>query len=388
MGDEFDINISDLNPKSTLDIEIKCDCCGRPLMVHYYRYNDAIEKYGNYYCNHCSQQRSLAERQTKLYNSIVEYCDKNNYDLLTKKEDIISRQSNIKYICPQHGEYETKATNILQGKLCYQCSRINAGIKRWEYDLQERQKVQYGKLLRICNERGYKLLSKPEDIMGYESYIRYNCPIHGEKTMKVGNMLSGKGCRECWLDFISHRNINKYNNHYVRQSLDKDVVEKRVFELGGILLNKDDYVNNSLKNLKIICPRCGEEFTTSLSHFEQHGGQVCEDCYKKESVGERKIRVFLERNNIVYNQEYWFPDCRDINPLPFDFYIPETNTLIEFDGKQHFDETHFFNISFEKIQKHDNIKNEYCKINNIHLIRIPYWDLNKIDEILLKEIII
>ena len=47
---------------------------------------------------------------------------------------------------------------------------------------------------------------------------------------------------------------------------------------------------------------------------------------------------------------------------------------IEYDGKQHFSQYDFFGgeEGFETIKKHDNIKNEFCKNNNIKLLRIPY----------------
>ena len=43
---------------------------------------------------------------------------------------------------------------------------------------------------------------------------------------------------------------------------------------------------------------------------------------------------------------------------------------------------------FETTQKHDKIKNEYCKNNNIHLLRLTYDDLfnNMIEWILDDEI--
>ena len=106
------------------------------------------------------------------------------------------------------------------------------------------------------------------------------------------------------------------------------------------------------------------------------------------SVGEKRIRRYLEDNNIYFVSQKWFSDCRDINTLPFDFYLPDENTIIEFDGRQHFGETNYFTYSFEATKKHDEIKNNYCKVNGIYLIRIPYWNIDKIEEILDKELIL
>ena len=99
-----------------------------------------------------------------------------------------------------------------------------------------------------------------------------------------------------------------------------------------------------------------------------------------------KIRKYLELHNIDFYPEHWFPDCRDEKPLPFDFYLYNNNIAIEFDGEQHFEDTHYFNYSIEKNRLHDEIKTDYCRKNDIKLIRIPYWDLNKIDKILDKEL--
>ena len=60
--------------------------------------------------------------------------------------------------------------------------------------------------------------------------------------------------------------------------------------------------------------------------------------------------------------------------------------LIEYDGIQHFEEVEIFRESLTYIQKNDDIKNQYCKDNDIKLIRIPYWDYDRIEEILQKEL--
>ena len=107
------------------------------------------------------------------------------------------------------------------------------------------------------------------------------------------------------------------------------------------------------------------------------------------SIGEQKVRQVLTNMNIQFEEQYKFNDCRFKLPLPFDFYIRDLNTLIEYDGKQHFtfqafgskDEDAAFN-KFVTTKITDTIKNEYAKRNNINLIRIPYWQFNNIEEIL------
>ena len=44
---------------------------------------------------------------------------------------------------------------------------------------------------------------------------------------------------------------------------------------------------------------------------------------------------------------------------------------IEYDGKQHY-ENIYNSDEFKNMQVRDNIKNEFCKVNNITLHRIKY----------------
>lgn len=114
----------------------------------------------------------------------------------------------------------------------------------------------------------------------------------------------------------------------------------------------------------------------------------CPNC--TSSKGERKIYNWLTLHQYEFKREYRFIDCRDIFPLPFDFYVPAKNLLIEFDGEQHFKPSPLFGgeAKFKDLQRHDSIKNEYCKAHNIHLLRIPYTKINSIDSILQKELAI
>lgn len=101
-----------------------------------------------------------------------------------------------------------------------------------------------------------------------------------------------------------------------------------------------------------------------------------------ESSGERKVRITLEQLKIEYKQQYSFSECKRINLLKFDFYLPDYNCCVEYDGEQHFEPSNFFGgeEAFKERQERDEIKNQFCREQNIRLIRIPYWDFNKINE--------
>lgn len=297
--------------------------------------------------------------------------------LLTKKEDIINTKSIVRVQCDYCGKIkEVIYRNHINGRKHIQkdaCSDC-VGAKCAEITLLKRQKEYYTKLMDMCKLKGYTLISNIDEIVNNKTYIKYLCPIHGEHSSRISNFLMGKGCVNCSRMKASER-----------YRFENDKILSMISECGGELVNPYDYINNHTKNLQIKCPSCGRIFKTSLVIFTQHGGQVCENCKSNESIGEMKIRKYLESKDIEFFQEHWFPDCRDKNPLPFDFYLPQNNVIIEFDGRQHFCETDYFSYSFEKTNNHDNIKNKYCLNNGIEMIRIPYTQINRIDEILDKK---
>lgn len=146
---------------------------------------------------------------------------------------------------------------------------------------------------------------------------------------------------------------------------------------------------------KILHKTCGNTFETQVRNFLINNRR-CEHCTKrkmfnpaKRSKGEMKISEFLEEKGIEYEIEKTFPDL--ISPfsskkLRFDFFIDKLNTCIEFDGKFHdsFSESSdiFSKDAMDKTKIRDNCKNNYCKDNNIRLIRISYREFDSIYEIL------
>ena len=135
-----------------------------------------------------------------------------------------------------------------------------------------------------------------------------------------------------------------------------------------------------------------------IHHFEWSptpgnllAGKGCPKC--SESQGEKQITLWLECRSVINIPQKRFDDCRDVNTLPFDFYIPESHICIEYQGEQHYRPVNFGGISdeeaynnFLKTQYHDEIKKNYCTNNNITLICIPYWE--DVNEYLNKNLLI
>lgn len=121
-------------------------------------------------------------------------------------------------------------------------------------------------------------------------------------------------------------------------------------------------------------------------------GWGCPSC--SMSRGERRIANYLEMHGIDYEREKSFADCKDEHVLLFDFYIPALNMAIEYDGEQHFRPVQFGGsndtkaiLRFERGQKHDQIKNNYCRDNGIILLRIDYTQYDEVETILDKHLL-
>ena len=148
------------------------------------------------------------------------------------------------------------------------------------------------------------------------------------------------------------------------------------------IYDMNTYTNRREKAL-FIHNECGHIFKASLNDII-NGRKLCPNCETKYSSGATKIFKYLKNNKIQFETEKTFKDCRNKSLLRFDFYLNKYNTLIEFDGQQHFRPVDFFNgeEGFRLTQLRDNIKNEYCKNNNIPLLRISYKEINNIENIL------
>jgi hypothetical protein len=118
-------------------------------------------------------------------------------------------------------------------------------------------------------------------------------------------------------------------------------------------------------------------------------GNGCPFC--SASKGEKAIKTILEQNHIEYQQQYKFNDCTNKRRLPFDFVLFHKGKIIgaiEFQGKQHYVPVSAFGgiDAWRKLNKRDQIKEDYCKVNKIPLLRVPFWELIQLENALKKYI--
>lgn len=137
------------------------------------------------------------------------------------------------------------------------------------------------------------------------------------------------------------------------------------------------------KLYRCLCD-CGNEIVLQTNQLSTHHTSSC-GCLL--SYYNMYINQFLTDSKIDFKSEHivWISD----NYYRFDFYLPQYNLFIEYDGEQHYKPVRHYNqsdeeikSSFKKTQEHDRIKNLYCEENNINLLRIPYWEKENIETII------
>lgn len=301
-------------------------------------------------CNLIKKVRILPKKIK--YEDVKESFQKENYILL--EDEYISAGYKMKCQCPRgHIEY-ISWHKFKGGRRCYQCFNL--------YGRGKSQKLSYEEVKSVFEKEGYKLISK--EYVNANTLLETICPQgHNYKT-KLGNFKTGYRCPICSGVLVTYEQIKDY---FLQQ---------------GYELLSTSY-ENSHAYLSYKCPK-GHINSMSWSNFSR--GKRCPSCSR--SKGEEKIAKYLNDINVKYISQYKFDNCRNILPLPFDFYLPDYNLIIEYDGKQHFKPVDIFGgqDGFEETQLHDQIKTQYCKDNNIKLLRIPYYNFENIETILNEQI--
>ena len=174
-----------------------------------------------------------------------------------------------------------------------------------------------------------------------------------------------------WGDFKKGRRCPKCSKKH--QYTDSEMTEIISDMTNGEYTKLSEYKNAHSK-FKIKHNTCGQEYEVKWTSFQ--GGRRCPKC--KFSRGEKAVNDYLTNQNVSFTTQVRFDDCRSKYPLPFDFGIIDSEkkviALIEYDGKQHFEPVEIWGgeEALKQVQLRDSIKNDYCRTNNIPLLRIHH----------------
>ena len=210
-----------------------------------------------------------------------------------------------------------------------------------------------------------------KEIKGGQSKVEIICQEHGIFKQRVSNHMNlGDGCPKCV-------GVGKWNTELVISEFRN--VHSDLYDYSNVKFNGVD------KKVEIICKEHGSFEQNIHKHLK---GQGCPEC-SYNSKGEEYVKMYLEELGIKYIRQHSFETCRYINRLSFDFYLPELNTCIEFDGIQHFKPISEFGgkKEFRIIQERDKCKDDWCSENQVNLIRIRYDQIDKVKYILESKLI-
>ena len=317
-------------------------------------------------CNYCNGKMRTHDDFVELMKSVNE-----NIEFLSEyKQSSLPIQCKCK-ICGY--EWDKQPNALLGGSGCLKCANkllAKNRLKTHETFISEIEQKFQGKI---------SILSK---YTGSHDVIICKCNIDSTVWESTPTSLLSSveiGCPTC-LAKITRERCVKGNKQFLQElsKVNPDIIPLEEYKGDHVKIKCKckihDYIWNASPN-KILhrrtgCPKCSS--------------------YHNENV----LDSILDKWGFKYTAQKRFSDCCDKYPLPFDRYLDDFNVLIEYDGEQHFKQIPFNGLSnqkavqcFEKTQLHDKIKNEYCKNNNIPLIRIPYWERDDMEYYLFDKLV-
>lgn len=366
--------------------------------------------------------KQIVKRMNKSANKFYELIENEGYSI--SDSGYKDNKTKVKTKCPRGHSYSVTPNSFKQGARCSACYN---GNKKSKYaDLFYRE---------VFND-GYEVIEGKYN--GVRSFVKVKCPEGHVYDIKVYNFMRGGRCSECYYKSIRDEHFNKF----------RDLIKEESY-----CIKENEVYRGANEHIKIICPngheynstphgfmcgnRCkvcdgssklttnelkirvknevGNEYKVmdeykgahtnilfkhnneSCKHHEWYvkpndfmQGTRCPKC--NSSKGEKLVSTYLNENNINYESEKTFRGLELKGKLRYDFFIPEINILIEYDGKQHFEPVDFTSkgkewaeYQFVETKKRDKIKTDYAKQIGLKLVRIPYWEKENIHKILDEE---
>ena len=306
-------------------------------------------------------------------DNIKRYIKINKLEVELISSEYVSSSSPLEFRCAKCGEkFETTFSKIKEGKInCMKCRIENGEFARTDIET----------IREMLDELDCDLVST--EYIGETAPIEFICRKHRElgiQTTNKRNIRKGNACHECG-------RINSLHSREVPDEEIKKLTEEKGFIFVGTTyeygrksvlykckkhLDKGIFIrsHNSMRKAKGGCPYC-----TSYSN-------------------EEKIVKLLNEWEYRTETQKTFEGCKYVSYLRFDVFLTDFNTVIEYDGEQHYKPITWGNMSKEEAEKQleknktrDKIKDSYCKENGIKLIRIPYWKSENIEEYLFDELV-
>lgn len=322
-------------------------------------------------CTECKKERDFQNRIERLKIKQVElikkfrevHGDRYDYSKVDLVDAILNNKNKITVICPVHGEYQVDYNSHLSGVNCIKC------ISRY---------TNHEEFIAVCKKLyGDKYSYEKTHYINSTTKVTITCTEHN-----------------CDFEVLPLNFTRTDQSHFSCPECDERVLDTESFikRATSIYGNAFDYSKSIYVTAKtpitIICNNCGAEISIYPDHFIRRGGKkwkydlpyVCKCHREHESTLETETRELLTSLEIPFKKEKTYPDLKDRIRLKMDFFINSLNLVIECQGVQHYSVVDYFGgeEGLKYRIYHDDMKNEYCKKNNIKLIY--YLDQSTYDQ--------
>lgn len=381
-------------------------------------------------CKYAATRREIAikdfESDTKLQLIEMGYeiVDYSNYQ---------NRHTPITFMCKCGREFKRNVTNIATKGTAPLCPHCLVNGRNDYTDIKQ-------KLIDL----GYIIISRDEEYKNMTTNISFKCNYCEKEYLRTPKMAlrSNYGCTKCIQKkvvgkLLSEQRFNSdeffelYKNHLIdlehieksiftykcekcnssivrKADIIKTTTHKRLCDTCGkrmsgakkIITTQEknkylkhigsqsiciDETNVGNKDISLFKCSCGAEFKRKWNVVRTYGFHRCNKCSKRQSYGEQLIEKILNARNIYFESEKRFENCRNKYALPFDFYLPHYNLVIEYDGIHHFEDVRYEG-QCKQTRFNDEIKDRYCEDSGIRMLRIPYFEKDNIEKIIVDNL--
>jgi len=261
----------------------------------------------------------------------------------------------VEITCSKHGSFLQRPDHHLSGHGCKTCRNEQIG---------RNNRTSLIKFITTSNKvHNYFYDYSRVNFKKATEKVEIICPSHGIFFQTASSHQLGHKCIKC---------AAKLNGKNQRRTDEKFLTQAQ--EIHGEIYEYDltDYAN-SYSTIKIKCTKHNFNFEQRVGNH-LNGKIGCTFC-KVISHGENIIKKILLKNAVKFEIQKQFPEfILNSKPHKFDFYLPDLQVMIEYDGEQHFKPIERFGgqRAFERTQQADLDKNKFCFDREIKLIRIKY----------------
>lgn len=307
---------------------------------------------------------TFSTKNPYFYENMLLYIKNNVFSktvLLTKKEDIKNIDQHLSFKCGLCGEeYKSTWHTFISNKdkICNFCFNRKRSLKLTNTKHKDTNKFHV-----VAQKNGLIILNGPD--------IKYHQKVLVQNT-------------EGFRGYMTPENILKgasFEKFSIRNPYTIDNLRILAFNNKWDCVIYDQEYKGDKQPFVVMCS-CGKDFEVDAVHFV--GGKFqCNECRVKQSYISKQVENYLKDKKVNYVKEKTFVDCKKVGLLPFDFWLPEYNVLIEVDGLGHYRPVLFSGDkekaeqNFTKTKENDEIKTNYCKEHHIPLLRLPFWIIEK-----------